>query len=302
MSSKKVTTTPTTKKQKAIVTTPTITTTSAENLEKDMQVVPITKDFDFSRIMYSEAKEEKIPGGGLSRRVQINYNYGDGKFGPLCVQTGKVYSYGVQPNNVDKDGKIVIDENTGQPKALTGYKVPLVMLSKGEPTDEELTNVDFFDNLKLEIQRYAVENKEALGKKSKNDDFVSEQVGDILFRKKENDVPIDGYVPKLYPALMYYHKKKEMATVFYGPGDEQIDPLTVEGHFYIEPTIKIESLWVASKTISIQCKLYDATITPISRAPKKRLAPAATKVTINNDDGETETPDGEAEVQSDNES
>ncbi len=266
---------------------------NTDNLERDMQVIPI-ESFDFSSIIYSEPANEEIPGGGKARRVKLNYNYGDGKFGPICVQPGRLYSYGVQPNNVDKDGKILVDESTGQPKALTGYKTPLVMTSK-EPTEAELANIEFFDNLKFEFQRYATENKAALGKASKSDEAVSDQVSDILFRKKENDEVVAGVAPKLYPSLLYYHKKKDMQTVFYGEGDKPVNPLEVEGAFYMEPTIKIESLWVAAKSINPQVKVYDATIEPVSRGPRKRLAPAG-KAVKNVDGGDAgDAGDGDNE-------
>ena len=268
-----------------------------EKLERDVQVVPI-KGFDFSRIMYSEAEVVEIPGGqGKAKRVKINYNYGDGKYGPLNVQPGRKYCFGVQANNIDKDGKILVDDNTKLPKPLTGYKCPLVMSSK-EPTEDELESIEFFDNLKLEFQRYAVENKEALGKKSKSDEAVADQVSEVLFRKKENDQIVEGIAPKLYPSLIYFHKNKDMQTVFYNTRDEQVDPLSMTGAFYMEPTIKVESLWIAAKSINPQIKVYDATVEDIQKGPRKRLAPASKVKSPDPEEG------GEAEdeaPQSDNE-
>lgn len=253
----------------------------SETLEKDIQVIPIS-DFDASRIIYSEPVKVDIPGGGGARRVNINYKYQDGKFGPLNVQPGRRYCYGVQPNNIDKEGKVVIDEHTNQPKPLTGYKAALVMTSKDpEPEVEaqEKEVLDFFDNLVSEFRRYAVENKAALNKGGKSDEAVADQVTEILFRKKDEETQqvVEGYTPKLYPSLLYYHKKQNMETVFYDEKDEQTNPLDLvgTGAFYMTPTIKIDSLWVSKVAINPQVKLYDATVEPIARMPRKRLAPGS---------------------------
>ena len=262
---------------------------------REPQVTP-THEFDFSTLVYAEPQKNEIPGGGgYYRRVRLSQIYPDGKIGQPMIQLAKRYSFGVQPNNLDKDGNVIqIDDGHGGKcgKKLTGYKVPIVMTSK-EPTEEEEDEVDFFDSLRAEIQRWAVENKKAIGKGSKSDVYVEELVSEILFRKKDKKTEevIEGVSPKLYVNLLYYHNKKEVQTEFWGPGDEKIDPLTQTNHFFIWPTIRLDSIYIGGRAISLQLRLYDATVEPISRGPRKRLAPPSALTLEEGSDG-SENEDG----------
>lgn len=249
-------------------------------LNKDTQLIPI-EDFDFSRIVYSDPKLQDIPdGSGKYRRVHLSYMYDDKTIGPILISLGKKYCFGVQPDNIDKDGKIMKDDN-GKDKPLKGYRAPLVMTSQGkndqQATPEELREVDFFDDLRAEVIRYTIENKKLIGKGAKADSFFQDVVSEPLYRKRDEEGNIiDEYAPKLYTSLIYYSNRKEFGTDFYGPSDKKLDPLQLTNSCYMYPTIRIDSLFVGAKAISIQHRLYDATVEPISRATKKRLAPKST--------------------------
>jgi hypothetical protein len=257
-----------------------INQTDFSQLKKDIRAVSV-KDWDWSRVVYSEPVKADVPGGsGHYRRVRINYRYDDETIGPAIVELARHYCYGVQPDNLDKEGKVMIDKETKQPKQLRGYKVPVVMTSqsKGNPnaiTPDEQAECDFFDELRAEVVRYSVENKVALGKGAKTDEQVDGLVAKILYRKENEDGTIvDGLSPKLYTNLIYYanDKNEQIKTVFYGPGDKIVNPLTMTNHFYISPNVSLDSIFISGKTISLQHKIYDASVEPIARLAKKRLA------------------------------
>ncbi len=246
-------------------------------LEKDTRLIPLD-DWDWARVVYGDVQKNEIPdGSGYYRRINIQYMYDDQTIGPAIVELGKHYCYGVQPDNTDKDGRVIKDKVTGKPKQLKGYQCPVVMTSQNknvpDPTEEEQREVDFFDDWRAEIVRYSSENKKAMGKGAKNDTQIDGMVSELLYRKKDADgVLLENVAPKLYGKLIYFTKSKEMGTVFYGPGDKVINPLGMTGHFYIYPTVRFDSIYVGGKSISLQHRIYDATVEPVSRAPKKRLA------------------------------
>ncbi len=263
-------------------------------LEKDTRLISID-DWDWSRVVYSEPQKNEIPdGSGHYRRVRIQYMYDDKTIGPAIVEFGKRYCFGVQPDNTDKDGKILKDKDTGRDKPLRGYRVPIVMTSQNkntpDATDEEQRDVDFLDDWRAEVVRYSVENKRAIGKGSKNEAQIDALVGKLLYRKEnDNGDIVDGVSPKLYGKIIYYAKSKEVGTTFYGPGDKSVDPLTMTGHFYIYPTIRFDNIFVGAK-ISLQHLVYDATVEPVAREPKKRLARTST---LTEEEGEEDKDEDE---------
>jgi hypothetical protein len=282
------------------------TTAAASNnvdyskLKKDIRAVPV-KDWDWSRVIYSNPVKQDIPGGGGHyRRVRIQYLYDDETIGPAIVEFGRHYCYGVQPDNLDKDGKVVTDPETGKPKALHGYKVPIVMTSQSKTnpnaiTPEEQAECDFLDAMRAEVIRYLKENKALIGKGAKSNEFFDDSFGKVLYRKEneEDGTFVEGVAPKLYTNLIYYPKNKEVGTTFYGPGDKPINPLTMTNHFYIYPNIRFDCIYIAGK-MSLQHKIYDASVEPISNVPKKRLARPNTmesqEVHEYDDTGETSGP------------
>jgi hypothetical protein len=266
-------------------------TVDYSKLNKDTRLIPI-EDWDWDRVVYTEPQKNEIPdGSGNYRRVRILYRYDDKTIGPAIVELGKHYCFGVQPDNTDKDGKVIKDD-TGRDKPLRGYRVPIVMTSQNKntpnATEEEQLEVDFLDDWRTEVVRYATENKQAIGKGAKSEAGIDALVGKLLYRKEGDDGQlIEGVAPKLYGNIIYYAKSKEVGTAFYGPGDKEVNPLSMTGHFYIYPTIRFDNIFIGGKAISLQHRVYDATVEPVERAPQKRLARtnklAATEVEDFND-------------------
>ncbi len=275
-------------------------TVDYSKLDKDTRLIPI-EDWDWDRVVYSDPQKNEIPdGSGNYRRVRISYRYDNKTIGPAIVEFSKHYCFGVQPDNTDKDGKVVKDKDTGRNKPLRGYRVPIVMTSQNkntpDATDEEQREVDFLDDWRTEVVRYATENKKAIGKGAKNDAGIDALVGKLLYRKEGDDGSLlEDVAPKLYGNIIYYAKSKEVGTAFYGPGDKEVDPLSMTGHFFIYPTIRFDNIFVGGKSISLQHRVYDATVEPVERAPQKRLARANTMAATEVED-DTASVEGEKDV------
>ena len=242
-------------------------------LEKDVRSVPVDK-WDWSRVVYSDPQK-----GDYGSRIRLQYLYDDKTVGPAIVSLGRHYCFGVQPDNTDKDGKVLKIKNAeGKEvdKALSGYRVPIVMTSQNkttpDPTPEEQRELDFFEDWRGELIKYALENKVKIGKGAKTDPQVEGMVSEILYFKKDQEGNIvEGIAPKFYTNLIYYSKSREVGTNFYGPGDKSLDPLKTTGHFYMnEIMIRFDSIFVG-KSISLQHHIYEANIEPLATAPKKRL-------------------------------
>lgn len=282
----------------------TATTIDYSKLQRDTRLIPI-EEWDWSRVVYSEPQRNEIPdGSGHYRRVRISYMYDDKTIGPAIVELGKHYCYGVQADNLDRDGKVMVDKQSGKEKPLKGYKVPIVMTSQNKNTPDaeewEQREVDFFDDWRAEIVRYSTENKKAIGKGAKKDDAFDSMVSEILYRRKDEDgTPVEGVAPKLYANLIYYANKREVGTTFYGPGDKEVNPLQMTGHFHVYPTIRFDNIYIGGKNITLKYYVYDATVEPVSRAPKKRLArpnkmtEEEAETVANEDDGEEATGEGD---------
>lgn len=256
-------------------------------LEKDIRSVPIDK-WDWSRVVYGDPQK-----GDYGSRVRLSYMYDDKTVGPAIVSLGRHYCFGVQPDNTDKDGKIIKVKNPDGKevdKPLSGYRVPIVMTSQNkttpDPTPEEQSELDFFEDWRGEILKYSVENKVKIGKGAKTDAQIEGLVSEILYYKKDAEGNIvEGVAPKFYTNLIYYSKTREVGTNFYGPGDKPVNPLTTTGHFHMnEIMIRFESIFVGGKSISLQHHIYEANIEPLATASKKRLTSPNTAAPGSEDD------------------
>jgi len=257
-------------------------TKPVEQLKRDIRAISVD-EWDWDRLIFSTPKKGEFPdGSGAFRRVYLSYRYDEDTMGPAIVSFSDKFCFGVQPDNLDKDGNIRIDKNTNQPKQLRGYKVPLVMTgqTKDEPeniTDAQRAEIEFLDTFRQVVIKWAIENKKEIGKGTKKDDIFDELVSNVIFRKLDEDGNVvETSPPIMYTNLIYYSNKKQIDTVFYGPGDKSVDPLTMSSAFNITPNIRFDSVFVG-KEISLQHRVYDGVVVPRSSSlQKKRLAPKNT--------------------------
>ena len=265
-------------------------------MKEDIQAVPVA-EWDWSRVVYSKPiQKETQDGSGNFRRVKIQYMYDDHTIGPAIVSLQRHFSYGVQADNVDKDGNVKKD-SMNNPVPLKNYQVPIVMsnLKDDNPviTDEEQMEIDFLDQFREEVTRYAIENKKLIGQGAKKDAHIEAAISNILWRKT---LPSGDYdeskSPVFYTKLKYFAKSNVCHTPFYGPGDTEMDPLKVKGSFKITANIHFDNIFINSKTIALQHRIYDATIEPNTSGPQKRLAKKNTLPLADGSDDE----DGDGDV------
>jgi len=257
-------------------------TKPVEQLKRDIRATPI-QEWDWDRLIFSTPKKGEFPdGSGAFRRVYLSYRYDEDTMGPAIVSLSEKFCFGVQPDNLDKDGNVLKDKNTDLPKPLRGYKVPLVMTgqTKDEPeniTDTQRAEVEFFDTFREVVLKWAFDNKKEIGKANKKTiGEVDAIVSKILYRKYDEDGNVvETSSPMLYTNLIYYSNKKQIDTAFYGPGDKQVDPLSMTSPFNITANIRFDSVFVG-KEISLQHRVYDGVVVPRSTTQKKRLAPKNT--------------------------
>jgi len=245
------------------------------SLKKDTRLISI-KDFDWNRVVFSAPIKTDLPDkSGRYYRIKINYMYDDKTVGPAIVEFSKHYCYGVQPDNIDKDGKVFKDNN-GKEKPLGGYKVPIVMSnqteSSPETTPEEQAEIDFLDEMRSRAVQQVFNVRDECGNAKKSLEILDDKMGKILYRGSA-DKPIPAWkAPTFYTNLIWFRNNGETGTKFYGPGDREIDPLTIRTHCNIYPTIQFDSIFIGSQALSVRHFVYDATVEPIERAPKRRLA------------------------------
>ena len=78
------------------------------------------ESFRTEDLIFGETKEGEMKDGSIFRKTPISVKHPDGSIGPLIIISEPCFSFGIQ-----KDSK------------YGGYSIPLVLLDKEEPTDEQ---------------------------------------------------------------------------------------------------------------------------------------------------------------------
>lgn len=245
---------------------------------KDTQLLPAV-EFDWNRfVIFDPVLYPANAGIPAFYRAKVGYVYPNNTTGTPIFSLSKKYCFGVQADNVDKDGKVTIDKDTGKERQLRGYKVPIVLASgKEEPSDEETAELEFFSQLQAHVQKWAYENRASIGKVQKKEAEIHSLVPHAPYRSLDLKGNFKEGAPYMYSsALSYFAKDKKCETRFYDENDQEVDPLTVKSHCWIVPTIRIDSIFINGKTIAPQLKMYDAAVSIIQRGNKTRLAPKIT--------------------------
>ena len=225
------------------------------------------------RMIFSEPISGEIPDSKPKiefKRINISTRNEDGTEGELIIPTGRLYSFGVS-------------ENTSQETGLTtDYTFPLCLWSRDGATSEEEIWIDTFSSIvdhcidhlienREELDRFELERRDLTKSKGglnplywKTEKVVNKITGKTLIRR----IPDRG--PTLYAKLIYYKKQDKFLTQFFNAQDEPLEARSLMGqHCHAKAAVKIESIFIGSR-ISLQVKLYEAVVEPIT-APMKRL-------------------------------
>ena len=245
-------------------------------LNTNTQIISVNK-YDTNKIMFSEPIIGSIPDSKLKiefKRINISTKNDDGSIGELIIPTGRLFSFGVSENTSQETGKV------------NGYTFPLCLWNKDGHSDEEKEFTDLFDKIVSKCIDHLVENKEEIDMFDlTRADLIKAKGGlNPLYWKKEkhtNDkgktemrnVPNSG--PTLYTKLIFSKKNDKFLSQFYDNNDEPINALDLMGKLcYTKAAIKIESIFIGSK-ISLQVKLYEAVVEPITNGMKRLIRPVA---------------------------
>jgi hypothetical protein len=265
-----------------------------KHFKRDSESIPV-ENVNWDWVVMSAPKKGDR-GGSVGYDIYYNYLYD----GPTGNRIGKMYvtfinesdvknnklmvCYGIQANNIDKDGKPMIVKETGLPMKLSGYRAPIVVTSQTPEnpnvSDSEQARIDFLNKLNSFTMEWLIQNKSAYGKTSLADEKIPGLMSELLFysKNKEQEI-IENKSPTLYTNLNWFAKNREkqdipcMETTFYGPGDVSVNPLDpkYKSVFFIDPVLCIDRISIGAK-ISIKHYIHDATVFPLDRMPKKRLA------------------------------
>lgn len=242
--------------------------------------------FDFDRLVIGFPIREDKGTKGSSYRPSFRYVHPDNTISPVIVTFGTPkepkYCYGVQANNVDLNGLVKKDKDTGEDFKLTAYRVPIVMESRDGATERETQEVAFLDGFVECIGNWAAKNKKMIGLGAKSDVFIREMVKNIIYRKKDKETGelIEGAKPMFYCDLDWFSKDNNFKTKFYGRGGKEYHPLdpALAGHFRGILNVRIPDMFINAKNISAKTLMYDGSVDPVVREPPKRMAPAADEI------------------------
>ena len=194
------------------------------------------------------------------KRINISTRNEDGTEGELIIPTERLYSFGVSEN---------INQESG---LITDYTFPLCLWSRDGATREEEIWIDTFNSIVDHCIDHLVDNREELDRfELERRDLVKSKGGlNPLYWKTEKGRRIPDRGPTLYAKLIYYKKQDKFLTQFYNAQDEPLEARSLMGqHCHAKAAVKIESIFIGSR-ISLQVKLYEVVVEPIT-APMKRL-------------------------------
>ena len=227
------------------------------------------------RMIFSEPISGEIPDSKPKiefKRINISTRNEDGTEGELIIPTERLYSFGVSEN---------INQESG---LITDYTFPLCLWSRDGATREEEIWIDTFNSIvdhcidhlvenREELDRFELEHRDLAKSKGglnplywKTEKVVNKKTGKNVIRR----IPDRG--PTLYAKLIYYKKQDKFLTTFYNAQDEPVEARSLMGqHCHAKAAVKIESIFIGSR-ISLQVKLYEAIVEPITASMKRLLA------------------------------
>jgi len=231
--------------------------------------------FDVNNIIFSDPISGEIPDSKPKiefKRINISTLNPDGTEGELILPTQNLYSFGVCENRSMETNKV------------NGYTFPICLWNKNGPTEAETQWTDKFNEIIETCIDHVVDVKDDIEmyELSRNDLVKSKGGLNPLYWKKERvknektgrmelqNVP--GRGPTLYAKLMYSKAKNIFMSQFYDTEGNNMEPLNLIGqHCFFRGAVKIESIFIGSK-ISMQVKIYEAEIEPVTSGPKRLLS------------------------------
>lgn len=193
------------------------------------------------------------------KRIMITTKYPSGNSGDLIMATERLFSFGVGTRNPEGDPK-------------DGYQLTLSLHNRDSPTEAELQWIKTFNAIVDKCKTHLLEVKDSLGlyELSKEDSLLKSC--NPLKYKKEKGKIVDGVPPILGIKLL--SRKNEITSLFHDERGYRIDPMTlVKKHCMVKAAVKFESIFIGSKLIAIQLRLYEAQVKVNDSTPRSLLSP-----------------------------
>lgn len=243
--------------------------------KQNTQLTDISSFNAKKNIIFSDPVSGEIPDSKPKiefKRINISTRNPDGSEGELILPTEHLYSFGVSENKSMETGKI------------NGYTFPICLWNKNGPTDVEKQWTDKFDEIIDVCIDHIIDVKDDIDMYELSRSDLTKTKGGLnpLYWKKERvkddktgkmvlqNVP--GRGPTLYAKLMYSKAKNTFMSQFYDTEGNNLEPLNLIGqHCFFRGAVKIESIFIGSK-ISIQVKLYEAEVEPMTSGVRRLLA------------------------------
>ena len=218
--------------------------------------------YNVNNMIFSKPEVGNIPGSAMNfQRVRISTKNNDGTMGDLVIPTENIFSFGVQENTDMASG------------AVNGYTMPLCLWNKDGPSDEEKAFSDKFDEIVEHIKEYIIDHRDDIEKYDL--EMTDLKKFNPLYWKRERGKIVEGRGPTLYAKLLVSKKDgNRIMTSFYDAdtNEEIEEPLDLlKKYCYVNAAIKIESIFIGTK-VSLQVKLYEASVKMLSSGPKRLLA------------------------------
>lgn len=215
--------------------------------------------YDVNNIVFGKPKDGSIPNSAVAfKRIMIGTRNPDGSTGELVIPTTRVYSYGLAPTTNLQSGK------------QDGYTMSLCLHNRDSPTKEEKEWVDTFEKIVDHVKTYLIDHRDEIGKYELESSDLK-KLSPVFYKRDKGKIVGP---PTLYVKVNQNKKTEEITTPFCNERGEDIDPLsTLNKRCWATAAIKVESIFIGAK-ISLQIKLYEASVKVIDNEQKRLLRPS----------------------------
>ncbi len=215
--------------------------------------------YDVNNMVFGKPKDGSIPNSAVAfKRIMIGTRNPDGSTGELVIPTTRVYSYGLSPTTNLQSGK------------QDGYTMSLCLHNRDSPSKEEKEWVDTFEKIVEHVKTYLIDNRDEIGKYELEASDLK-KLSPVFYKRDKGKIVGP---PTLYVKVNQNKKTEEITTPFCNERGEDIDPLsTLNKRCWATAAIKVESIFIGAK-ISLQIKLYEASVKIIDNEQKRLLRPS----------------------------
>lgn len=224
--------------------------------------------YDVKKVIFGEPEVCPIPKSNPPMsytRINIGTILPNGKTGDLILKTENLFSFGVS-------------ENKNLSGEVDGYSMPLCIYSKDGATDAEMHWLNIFNAIVDKCKNHILDVKDHDNVRKYDLEPSELKKFNPLYYKKEKGKIVEGVGPILYAKLIQSKKTGKMITFFSDENGQEIAHTDLLGKYcYATAAIKFESIYVGSK-ISLQVKLYEASVKIMDMGPKRLLVSSSAPV------------------------